>query len=284
MKKLLLSIITVAAVALSRPIATGQTLAIKVSDSLLPLNQKWAEAYEAKHAGAVIQVTGDTTSEVLATLAEKKADLVVIPRGIHFREAQACEAAFGSRPVEFKAAVSGVAVYVNASNPVKVMTYEELAGIFLGESPNWKEFDGGLVQPINIYALATNSSCGELFNEEVLDGRGFTLKAHLLAGEDVLKAIAADPNGIGIGPLATAEGIRALTIKRARSSTPVNPTEDTISRRIYPISRYVFFYANPAASPADIKSYVDWVRSDEGQQIARAAGFYELPTAGRSHP
>ena len=142
---------------------------------------------------AAIQVMGDGTAAAFASLAEKKADLVLVARAIHYKEAQACEAAFGRRPAEYKVAVSGVAVYVNTNNTVKVLTYGELFAIFQGQSQNWKDLDGDKDQAISVYAQATNSVNGELFNEEVLNGSGFPAEVHLLAGQDVLKAVAADP-------------------------------------------------------------------------------------------
>jgi phosphate transport system substrate-binding protein len=277
MKPTLAAIIALITAVISLSTASGQTLTVKVSDTLLSLNQKWVEAYKAKHPTAEIRVTGEGTAATFATLAEKKADLVVVSRAIHFKEAQACEAAFGRRPVEGKVAVSGLAVYVNTNNPVKVLNYDELYDIFHGESKNWKVLASGKDQAISVYAQATNSVHGELFNEEVLSGRGFSAGVHLLAGQDVIKAVATDPNGIGFGALTLAEGVQTLSIKRAYSSTPVIPDADNISRRIYPISRFVFSYINPAANPEEIKAYLDWIHSDEGQQVAKEAGFYALP-------
>ena len=282
MKKTHATIVALTTVILPLAIASGQTLTVKVSDTLLGLDQKWAEAYKAKHPAAAIQGTGDGTDAVFATLAEKKADLVLVSRAMHFNEAQACDAAFGRRPAEYKVAVSGLAVYVNTNNPVKTLTYAELFAIFRRQSQNWKELDGGKDRTISLYAPATNSVYGELFNEEVLNGRGFAAEIHLLASQDLLKAVATDPNGIGISALGSVEGVKPLSIKRVYSSTPVFPTEDNIARRIYPISRYVYSYINPAANTDEIKAYLDWIRSDAGQQVAKEAGFYALPAFWRS--
>ena len=280
--KILIAVIALGVNVFPLAFASGQTLTVKVSDTLLGLNQKWAEAYKTKHPAAAIQVTGDGTAAAFGTLAEKKADLVLVSRAMRYKEAQACEAAFGRRPAEGKVAVSGLAVYVNTNNPVKVLTYDELYEVFRGQTKNWKELDGGQDQAISIYVQATNFVHGELFNEEVLSGKGFSAETHCLTGEDVIKAVAADPKGIGFGALAPAEDVQPLSIKRARSSTPVSPTEDNIARRIYPISRYVYSYSNPAANADEIKAYLDWIRSDEGQQVAKEAGFYALPATLRS--
>jgi phosphate transport system substrate-binding protein len=282
MRRTLIAIVVIATGILSLASTSGQTLTIKVSDTLLGLNQKWAEAYTAKHPGAAIHVTSEATAATFATLAKKKADIVVVPRAMRYKEVQPCEAAFGRRPAEFKVAVSGLSVFVNTNNPVKVLTYDELFAIFQGKSQNWKEFDGGKDKAISVYAQATNSVNGELFNEEVLNGRGFAAESHLLTGPEVLKAVAADPNGIGIAPLVPFPCVESLSIKRVYSSRPVKPSADNISHRIYPISRYVYSYVNPAANLDEIKAYIDWIRSDEGQQVAKEAGFYALPAILRS--
>jgi phosphate transport system substrate-binding protein len=262
--------------------ASGQTLSVKVSNTLLELNQKWATTYKVKHPAADIQVTGDETAAIFATLAEKKADLVFVPRAIRYKEAQACEAALGERPAESKVAVSGLVVYVHTNNLVQVLEYEELNNIFHGQTQNWKDLSGGKDQTITVYAQATNSVLGELFDAEVLEGMGFSARVHFVPGQEMLPAIAADPNSIGFGALTQFAGVQALSIKRAHSSTPVEPAAENIAHRTYPISRYVYSYRQPAANQDQVKAYLDWIRSDEGQQVAQAAGFYALPANLRS--
>lgn len=282
MKTTLVGILALTTATFMGGMASGQTLTVKVSHTLLELNQKWADAYKAKHPAADIQVTGDETTSAFATLADKQADLIFVPRAMRFKEAQACEATLGRRPAENKVAVSGLAVYVHTNNLVKVLEYEELSNIFHGQTQNWKDLDGGTDHVISAYAQATNSVLGELFDAEVLEGMGFSAKVHCLTDQEVRQAVAADPNGIGFGALKPSPDLQLLSIKRAHSSTPVDPTEENIAHRIYPISRYVYSYSSPAANPDQSKAYVDWIRSDEGQQIAKGAGFYALPTNLRS--
>jgi len=284
MKTLLIGMVALTTLFAPLTRGTSQTLTVKAANTLLSLNEKWAQAYEAKHPGVTVNVTGEETPAAIADLAGKKTDIIILPRAIHYKEAQSCEAAFGRRPAESKLAVSGAAVFLNTNNPVKVLTYDELSDLFQGQTKNWKELDGGLDQAVFVYAQPTNTALGELFNEEVLNGRGFPDAVHLRYDSDVVKAVATDPGAIGISALAPAEEAQLVSIKRVRSSTPVIPTEEKIARRIYPISRYVFSYVNPGGSPDAIKAYLDWIRSEEGQQVARDAGFYALPPLLRSNP
>jgi len=277
MKRIFAGLLALATATLPLGKAAGETITVKVSNSLLELNQQWAAAYQAKHPGVDLRIAGDETAAALPSLAEKKVDLVVIPRAIRFKEAQACEAVFGRRPTEFKVAVNGVAVYVHTNNLIQTLEYEELNNIFHGRTQNWKDLSGGKDQAIAVYVLSTNTFLGELFDAEVLEGMGFSARVHLLAGQEMLKAIAADPNAIGFGALTPFDGVQALSIKRAHSSTPVDPTEENIAHRIYPISRYVYAYGQPGANGDQAKAYLDWIRGEEGQQVAKAAGFYALP-------
>jgi len=260
---------------------SAQTINVSVSDSLLDLGQKWALAYLALHPAAKIQVQAAPPTVAFAALRGQKASLAIVSRMMRYQEIEACQTAFGQRPAEFKVGVNGVAVYVNVENPVRVLTYDELTAIFRGKYQNWNQIAGANA-PIPLYSPQTNSALGELFAGEILNGKGWAPGLHTLAGPDLLKAVANDKNGIGYGPMIRAQGVRALGIKRAFSSTPVEPTEETIANRLYPISGYLYVYLNPAANQGALKACVDWMRSDEGQQIVKAAGFFPLPAKLRA--
>ena len=282
--KILIAVIALGVNVFLAAIASGQTVTIKGSDTLLGLSQKWAEAYKAQHSGAAIEVAGGGAAAAFAALADKKLDIALVSRSIRYKEADACVAAFGQRPPEYKVAVNGMAVYVNASNSVKALTYDELFSIFSGQRKNWKEFDGGGNLNISLYTQPTNSVPAELFNEEVLAGKLTPVGATQLDNLSLLKAIASDPKGIGYGALTQPAGVRLLSIKRVFSSKPMLPSEAAITNRTYPISRFVYCYVSPTANQAEAKAYLDWIRSDAGQQIAKEAGFFPTAAKWRTTP
>jgi len=260
--------------------ALAQPITINASDTLVPVSQKWAAAYMGKHPDARIQVAGGGAAAALEALANRKADIAAVPRSMRYTEADACQAAFGKRPPEYKVGVNAVAVYVHADNPVKVVTYDELFDIFRGKRRNWKEL-GGRDATITVYGQGTNTPAGELFLEEVLNRKEMAGDVRLMTEAELWKAIARDANGIGFGAFVPIEGARALSIKRAFSSTPVEPEAAAISNRVYPITRFLYCYVNPTAGKADAKALLDWVRSDEGQEIGRQAGYWPLPAKWR---
>ena len=260
--------------------AAAQGLTIRGSDTLTQVSRAWADDYTSKHAGVKIAADGGGAERAFAALAVRKTDVAIVSRSMRYKESQPCEAAFGQRPAELKVGVSGVAVWVNTANQVKIITYDELFSIFRGSYRNWKQL-GGQDAPILVYGQDTNSAAGELFVEEVLNGKSLAGDVRLLPGAEVRKAVAGAGNAIGFASFAPAEGIHALAIKRAFSSTPTEPSEDAIANRIYPISRFLYAYLDPAAKKGDLAAYLEWIRGDEGQEVARKNGFYALPAKWR---
>ena len=249
----------------------------------MPVSRAWAETYAAKHPGIKFDLGGGGAAAAFVALAERKANLAVASRSMRYPETQPCEAAFGEPPAELKLGVSGVAVYVNAANPVKVLTYNDLIGIFRGGDRNWKLF-GGEDAPIVIFGQNTNTAPGELFVAEVLNGTSLASDVQLRTGPEVLRAVAKTKGAIGFAAFSAAEGTRAVSIKRSFSSTPVDPAEDAIANRIYPITRFLYAYLDPSALKGELGAYLDWIRTDEGQAVAHRCGFYPLPAKWRGGP
>jgi len=51
----------------------------------------------------------------------------------------------------------------------------------------------------------------------------------------------------------------------------INPTAESIIEDVYPISRYLHFYTLKQPD-GEIKKFIDWVISDEGQRIVSESG------------
>jgi phosphate transport system substrate-binding protein len=259
--------------------AAAQTLTVQSSDSLNALGQAWAKAYAGKNPDFRIELKPGGTAAAFQALAKSEVQLALVPRSMRYPEVQACEQALGRRLVEFKVAVNGLAIYVHPGNPVKELTYDELFALYSGKYRNWKDV-GGNEAPVSAFGTDKGSGLGELFAEEVMNGKLYTVQT--LSETDLLTAVAKNQHAIGFGSLTQNPGVRAMPIKRAFSSTPVAPSAEDISARIYPISRFVFCYVGTTNS--DAKLFLDWVRGDEGQQIAAKAGCYPLAAKWRTNP
>lgn len=252
-------------------------ITVKGSDTMVILAQKWAEVYMAKNPGTKIQVTGGGSGTGFAALQNKTTDLCNASRKIKAKEIELCIKAFGKRPTEYKVALDGLSVYVNAANPVTELSLDQLELIFTGKIKNWKEV-GGPDAPITVYSRENSSGTYEFFKEHVLKGKDFTASAQTMPGTAaVLQAVAKDRNGIGYGGAAYGAGAKHLNVKADANSPAVEPTEENVVSQKYPIWRYLYIYVNPALDKGDLAAYLKWIRSDEGQKVVKEVGYYPLP-------
>jgi phosphate transport system substrate-binding protein len=266
-----------AAAVLTQAAAHAATITVKGSDTMVILAQKWAEVYMTKNAEAKVQVTGGGSGTGFAALQNQTTDLANASRKIRAKEIEACIKAFGKRPTEYRVALDGLSVYVNAENPIQELSVDQLDRIFTGKVKNWSEV-GGPNAPIVLYSRENSSGTYEFFKEHILKGKDFAANAQTMQGTAaVLQSVAKDKNAIGYGGAAYGAGAKHLPIKKDDSSPAIEPSEENVVSGKYPISRFLFIYVNPALDKAEVASFLRWIRSDDGQKVVKDVGYFPLP-------
>jgi phosphate transport system substrate-binding protein len=277
LKKLLQQFVLTAMAAGAVAPATAGTITMKGSDTLVILAQKWAEAYMAKHPGTKIQINGGGSGVGLAALQNRGTDLANASRKIKTAENLGCIQAFGRRPTEYRVALDGLSVYVNSDNPVNEITLDQLAKVLTGKIRNWQEL-GGHDAPITLYGRESSSGTYELLKEQVMKGKDFISTIQTMPGTAaLLQAVARDKNGLGCGGAAYGKSAKHLAVRKEKASPAIEPTEENVEKGIYPIWRYLYIYLNPALEKGEIAAYLNWIRSDEGQEVVREVGYFPLP-------
>lgn len=262
--------------------AAAAGITVKGSDTLVILAQKWAEVYMGRYAGVKIQVTGGGTGTGFAALQNQTTDLCNASRRIRAKEIESCIKAFGKRPTEYRVCLDGLSIYTHESNPVTALALEQVRQIFTGKIRNWKEV-GGADIPITLYSRENSSGTYEFFKDQVLLRADFAAGAQSMPGTAaVLQAVAKDRTGIGYGGAAYAAGARPLLIRRDADSPAIEPTEENVLNHSYPIWRYLYIYVNPAIDKDQVADYLKWIRSNDGQAVVKAVGYYPLPPNQRT--
>jgi len=64
-------------------------------------------------------------------------------------------------------------------------------------------------------------------------------------------------------------------VKKDAASPGVAPSDATIKNGTYPLSRPLFFYTRAKPS-ADLKAFMDWVLSPEGQATVVKVGYFPI--------
>lgn len=256
------------------PTVDGSTVTIPLSEAVasavmhLPieearqyiLHNKTHQAYLNLIDGTadIIFVTSPSEEE-LAYAAEKDVKLVVTP-----------------------IVSEGFVFLTNKDNPVESLTLQQIKDIYSGKITNWSEV-GGEDKEIIPYQRPNNSGSQTgmldlvLSAEEIMEAPTEKVIAQMGELIDAVAVYGNEQNAIGYSYYYYAtdmwlnDGVKLLAVDG------VAPTKDTISSGEYPITTAYY-----AVTRSDLRSddsaqvLLNWILSDEGQQLAEEAGYVKL--------
>jgi phosphate transport system substrate-binding protein len=257
------------------PALSATTLTVKGSDTMVILAQRWAEAYMAAHPDVSIQVTGGGSGTGISALINGTTDICNSSRPMKAAEREKLKQRYNSLGVEVKSAKDGLAVYLPESSPVAELTLEQVRDIYTGRIKNWKEV-GGPDAGIILYGRENNSGTYVYFRDNVLLGKDFAPNMQSMPGTAaVVNAVSKDPKSIGFGGAAYAKGIKFAKIKKDAKTPGYEPTAENIKSGAYPVTRFLYMYLSSRPT-GEIKKFVDWVLSDEGQGVVAKVGYFPI--------
>nr|WP_321375549.1 PstS family phosphate ABC transporter substrate-binding protein [uncultured Bacteroides sp.] len=267
MKKIIL------AIALICSIAQGSfAQRVKGSDTVLPLAQKEAEAFNKK--GGNVTVTGGGSGVGIAALLAGTTDIASASRKIKFDEKVKFQQA-GKSPVEKIIAFDALAVVVNPGNKVSELTRQQLEDIFTGKITNWKQV-GGADLAIVAYSRETSSGTYEFFKEHVLKNKNY--KKNILsmpATGAIIQSVSQTKGAIGYVGLAYLENdVKAIKVSYDGKKF-VAPSVATAKNKTYPIVRPLYFYYDKK-NAAKLSPFINYVESAQGQDLVDKVGYISL--------
>jgi phosphate transport system substrate-binding protein len=263
------------------PAPARETIVDIGSDTIVNLALAWAEAYKSVEPGVNVSVTGGGSGTGLAALINKTADIANASRPIKDEEVQAIRAG-GAEPVVHIIARDAIAIIVNPSNPVSVLSLPQLSAIYSGQITNWREV-GGDDRPIVLLSRETNSGTHVYFLEHVLrlgqkDNHTLFSPDMLLlpSSEGISAEVRQNPNAVGYDGLGyVTPDMKTLAVAVTDGAAPVMPTIATVNDKSYPIARDLYMYTAGEPTGA-VKAYLDWVVSPDAQKIVAELGFVPI--------
>jgi phosphate transport system substrate-binding protein len=250
----------------------------KGSDTIVNLALAWAEKYQSDYPDVRISVTGGGSGTGIAALVNGTVDIANASRKIKDEEIAEAQSN-GIEPVEHIIARDAIAVIVNPNNPVSQLTLQQISDIYSGKYTNWTEV-GGEDRPIVRLSRETNSGTHVYFLETVLrlgskeDKTLFSMDTLLLpSSEGIISEVRDNPNAIGYDGLGyVPKDLKKIAIAKKAGEPYVLPSIATVNDKSYAIARDLYMYTN--GEPTGIvREYLDWILSDEAQQIVADLGF-----------
>jgi len=258
-----------------------------------PLMVLWSQDFRKYHPRITTNFVCKGSATAPRALLDGTTLMGQMSREMTNQEIAAFQAKYGYAPTRIPVAVDALVVYVNANNPIKRLTMEEIDAIFsstrkggakaditrwgdLGLGGDWRQRD------IQLYGRDENSGTRAFFKEHILLKGDFKpgLKAYMDQFA-VVEAPAVDGGGISYGPLQYSnQMVKGVPVASFKSDHYLDPTLQNIQNGTYPLTRFLFIYVNKAPGRAldpAVREFLRFVLSREGQAAVSSFGAIAIP-------
>jgi phosphate transport system substrate-binding protein len=273
------------------------------------LMKRWQEGFQKFQPGVTFTTSLPGTEAAMSGITSGIADISFIGREGYRSEIRGFKGRFGYEPlgIEISSGSFGtphktfsLEIFTHASNPIKGLTMAQAEAVFGCAGPTGKAVrtwgDLGVTGPmaahkIHVYGYQFDTGMAGYFNRVVLHDSG-TWNAELKdfdnghdasgevinAGNYILKALAADPDGIAFANLQYANPqVKQVGLAERAGAPFVIATPETIWDHSYPLHRFSTLYINrkpgAAVDPA-VKEFIRYILSREGMQAVSDDGAY----------
>jgi phosphate transport system substrate-binding protein len=239
-----------------------QTIQIAGSTSVQPVAEKLAQAYMQKNPDVKINVQGGGTAVGIKSAKDGTADIGTASKNVTGSDLTGL--------VQTQIAKDGIVIIVNKANSLSDLTTEQARSIFGGNTTQWTQVSGASGGKINVITREEGSGTRDGFIALVMGGKNGTpiVKTAIVQGstEAIAQSVKGDPNAVGYISLADlSSDVKAVKING------VTPSEQTVSTETYKLVR-PFMFLTKGQPTGEVKKFIDWVLSPEGQTIVKQAG------------
>ncbi len=268
------------AICLSVSAEARELIQNKGSDTLVNVAQAWAESYQKVNSDVAVAVTGGGSGTGIAAMINGTVDIANASRAMKQKELDLAKSK-GQNPIEHIVGYDALAVFLHMDNPAKSLSIPQLAEIYGEESDIEKWTDIGLEVPgckdqeMVLVSRQNNSGTYAYFRKAVLGkARDYRMGTRDMHGsKDVVDLVEKTPCAIGYSGLAYAtDHVKLACVSKDGEGDCVMPSVGTASDGSYPIARPLFMYTNGEPT-GEIKKYLDFIMSDEGQCIILKKGY-----------
>jgi len=266
--------------------ASKKTVEIRAkgSDTLIQLATAWAEAYRKVKPNVFINANGGGTGTGVAALQNNTTEICDASREMKPEEKAKVKEVTGKDAKEFVVAYDALAVYSNPQNPIKEISVEELREIWAegGTITMWEQVTPAFKGKIALFGRQNNSGTYDYFREHVCgkkDGKQREFRggiSEMNGSSEVVENVAKTPTSLGYSGMGyKTPNVNWLKVSNKKGEPGIEPGADVARSGKYPIARKLYLYT--AGEPTgDLKEYIDWILSPEGQKIVEKEGFVPL--------
>ncbi len=263
----------------------ADVIRVKGSDTMVQLATAWAEAYHKIKPNINVDANGGGSGTGFAALQNETTDICNASRDIKKEEIEKIKSKSGKDVKEFVVAYDALAVYTNPRNPLKELSIDELREIWAegGNITTWEQLEPKFKGKVVLFGRQNNSGTYDYFREHVCGKNQAGKQREFRSGisemngsAEVIENIAKTPRAIGYSGMGYKnDKVNWLKISKKKGEPAIAPGIDVARSGTYPIARKLYIYT-VGEPTGDVKAYIDWILSPEGQKIVEKEGFVPL--------
>ena len=179
-------------------------------------------------------------------------------------EQKAYAEAQGVELVYVPVGLEGFVFFVNAQNPVESLTVQQIRSIYAGEITNWAEVGGTnrIINPVTRLSGSGSQSAMDSF----MAGQEFGTKSLL----------AVTGGSLGFSFRYYLDGMVGSDSVKMLKLNGVYPSPENIQNGSYPVIAKFYAIYRADNENENIHKLIDWLLSDEGQQIIEKTGYVRI--------
>lgn len=242
---------------------------IKGSDTMKRLVTVLAEEYMKKNNDVYIDVSGGGSAEGIEDLIKGEIDICNSSRPMKAEEIEKLARLYNKMGLSHLIGKDAVVIYLNKNNPVSNLSLSDVKNIYECKIKKWSKFGGDSIK-IDVATRNRFSGTRLFFRERFLDGDQICSDDYVFSTtREIINFIENNKDAIGYGGYGFKGNINFAKINS------VLPNLITIRNDKYPVTRYLHFYTidEPVG---DVKAFINWVISEEGQKIIEREGFISI--------
>lgn len=246
------------------PSVTHSPVYIRIcgSSSMASLMDELTAAYAESHPNVTFHTRALNSREGLKAALQGEADIGLVARPL--KNVELLDSDTGERRLSATLIASdGIAVVVNATNPVEGLSLAQLHSIYTGETWDWYDLGGSLGE-MAVVTREEGSGTREVFEENVLQGERLTPRAIIMPSTEAV-ALYVEEHPEAIGYLSAGhgtEGFKVLSIEG------VGPSVEALQRGQYLLAR-PFYLVTPARPAAEVEALTHFMLGRTGQAIVQ---------------
>ncbi len=260
----------------SRP-SFSNKIRVYGTSSILNILKDNQDLFINKFPNINLEIEGGDSSDAINQLIDGKTSLAASSK-IPSVEDRKKALALGRSMADHKIALDSVVVFTNRSNPIEVLSVDDLKKIYKQEHIKWNELTGGTGEAeVAKFSLSKQSGTYAFFSDRVMFSESMSGNViHVYDPIQMIQMIASNPNAIGFSSLSAVRkaGVDKVKIIKIASVFNEKGTKplladgsidvDVIQRGEYPLTRYLYLVSAGEISDEDAK-LIDFMRSPEIQ-------------------